>query len=292
LAKNLAFYRFISWWIRHHLALLPNEKKIAVAFGTSFRVSVSSFQMLTLIWSVIALYKAGFLDANCSRFFNTSISSSADGSLDLVSSVPFSTERIGSNFNKEWFWYCSFMVCNRFSYSKKVTKLKDLFSMSFNYSLRPKLSTKSYFVKQKCQFLMSMVQYKSAPTPLNPWGITITHQYFQMRYVTLLHYGLLDSYFFQATNISYSGFPWISGSPGASTELNFRGSGCDHKVLGVLESKNLKTQPNLTKKSQFSNNFWLLAPPKPQGRTQKPQNRVIRILPNPKVPMGTLGAEC
>ena len=84
------------------------------------------------------------------------------------------------------------------------------------------------------------------------------------------HYEILDSYFFQATSISYSGFPWVSGSPGASTELNFRGSGCDHKVLGVLESKNLKTRPNLTKKSQFSNNFWLLAPPKPQGRTQKP----------------------
>ena len=38
-------------------------------------------QMLSLIWSVIALYKAGFLAANCSRFFKTSIISSADGSL-------------------------------------------------------------------------------------------------------------------------------------------------------------------------------------------------------------------
>ena len=91
----------------------------------------------------------------------------------------------------------------------------------------------------------------------------------QQKLALMDHYGLLDSYFFQATSISYSGFPWVSGSLGASTELDFRGSGCDHKVLGVLESKNLKTWPNLTKKGQFLNNFWLLAPPKSQGRTQK-----------------------
>ena len=52
------------------------------------------------------------------------------------------------------------------------------------------------------------------------------------------HNGLLDSYFFQATSISPSGFPWMSGNQGASSELNFRDSGCDHEVLGVLESKN------------------------------------------------------
>ena len=98
-------------------------------------------------------------------------------------------------------------------------------------------------------------------------SIQVTEQ----TYLPLMHRnGLLDSYFFQATSISYSGFPWVSGSPVASTELDFRGSGCDHKVLGVLESKNLKTRPNLIKKSQFSNKIWLLTPPKPQGCTQKP----------------------
>ena len=84
------------------------------------------------------------------------------------------------------------------------------------------------------------------------------------------HYGLLDSYFFQAASISHSGFLWVSGGPGIPTELDFKGSGCDHEDLGVLESKNLKTRPNLSQKSQFLTVFLLLAPPKPQGRTQKP----------------------
>ena len=84
------------------------------------------------------------------------------------------------------------------------------------------------------------------------------------------HYGLLDSYFFQAASISNSGFPWVSGSPGGPTELDFKGSGCDPEVLGVLESKILKTWPNLTKKSHFPNSFWLLAPQKPQGCIQNP----------------------
>ena len=82
-----------------------------------------------------------------------------------------------------------------------------------------------------------------------------------------MHSGLLDSYFFQTTSISYAGFPWVSGSQLGPKELNFKGSGCDHEVLGVLEPKNLKTRPNSTQKSQFSNIFWILAPPKPQGRT-------------------------
>ena len=63
----------------------------------------------------------------------------------------------------------------------------------------------------------------------------------------IYHYGLLDSYFFQATSISYSGFPWVSGSPGGPTELDFKGSGCDHEVLGVLESKNLKMRLEIVK---------------------------------------------
>ena len=53
-----------------------------------------------------------------------------------------------------------------------------------------------------------------------------------------MHYGLLDSYFFQAASISNSGFPWVSGSPGGPTELDFKGSGCDPEVLGGLGAKN------------------------------------------------------
>ena len=34
------------------------------------------------------------------------------------------------------------------------------------YSLRPKLSTKSYFMKQKCQLQMDIVKYNNAVTPL------------------------------------------------------------------------------------------------------------------------------
>ena len=70
-----------------------------------------------------------------------------------------------------------------------------------------------------------------------------------------IHYGLLDSYFFQGASISHSKFPWVSESPGKPTELNFKDSGCDHEVLGVLESKNLKTRPNLTQKANFQTVF-------------------------------------
>ena len=53
------------------------------------------------------------------------------------------------------------------------------------YSLRPKLSTKSYFMKQKCQLQMGLMKYKNAAIPLSTSGINTTHQHFQMRYITL-----------------------------------------------------------------------------------------------------------
>ena len=71
------------------------------------------------------------------------------------------------------------------------------------------------------------------------------------RVLYALHYGLLDSYLFQTTSISYSGLPWVSGSLGGLPELDFKGSGCNHEVLGVLESKHLKTRLNSTKKAYF-----------------------------------------
>ena len=53
------------------------------------------------------------------------------------------------------------------------------------YSLRPKLWTKSCFMKQKCQLQMSVVQYKLAAIPMATKGIIAIHQHFQMRYTTL-----------------------------------------------------------------------------------------------------------
>ena len=65
------------------------------------------------------------------------------------------------------------------------------------------------------------------------------------------HNGLLDSYFFQTTSISYPGFPWVSGGRGRPTELDFKGSRCDLESMGVLEAKNLETLSNLIKKCLF-----------------------------------------
>ena len=53
------------------------------------------------------------------------------------------------------------------------------------YCLRPKVSTKSYFMKQKCQIQMGIVKCKNAATPLSISGINTTRQHFQMRYITL-----------------------------------------------------------------------------------------------------------
>ena len=83
------------------------------------------------------------------------------------------------------------------------------------------------------------------------------------------HYGLLDSYFFQAASISNSGFPWVSGSPGGPTELDFKGSGCDHEVLGVLESKTINTRPNLTQKKPIFEQLLPPSTPKTSGLHKK-----------------------
>ena len=49
------------------------------------------------------------------------------------------------------------------------------------YNLRPKLSTKSCFVKQKCQLQISVAHYKNPATPLSTLGINTTHQHFQIK---------------------------------------------------------------------------------------------------------------
>ena len=40
-------------------------------------------------------------------------------------------------------------------------------------------------------------------------------------------------------NLSYPGYPWESGGQKEHTELDLIGCGCNHKVLRVLEVKNL-----------------------------------------------------
>ena len=72
---TLYFYLYsINYYVGLFCSLIWSQKILDESW-------VWIIQMLSLIWSVIALYKAGFLAANCSRFFKTSIISSADGSL-------------------------------------------------------------------------------------------------------------------------------------------------------------------------------------------------------------------
>jgi len=42
------------------------------------------------------------------------------------------------------------------------------------------------FMKQNCQIQMGVAQYKNVAMLLGFWGISTTHQHFQMRYVTLI----------------------------------------------------------------------------------------------------------
>ena len=62
------------------------------------------------------------------------------------------------------------------------------------YSLRPKLSTKYCFMKQKCQIKIVVAPFKSTSTPLITRGINTTRQHFQMRYITLFYLKWLKSY--------------------------------------------------------------------------------------------------
>ena len=65
---------------------------------------------------------------------------------------------------------------------------------SLGCSLRPKLSTKSCFIKQKCHFQIGITQNKNAATPLSTLGINTTYQHFQMRYIALFQLKGLKSY--------------------------------------------------------------------------------------------------
>ena len=62
------------------------------------------------------------------------------------------------------------------------------------YSRRPKLSTKSCFMKQKCQLLFGVTLHKNAAMPLSTSGINTTSQHFQMRCITLFYFLGLKSY--------------------------------------------------------------------------------------------------
>ena len=116
---------------------------------------------------------------------------------------------------------------------KKVMKIRSDFSKRIKVKYPSVQKLKSYNLSFKFH---QEVQIFNVPSYYAAKTLPIVH---------LLHYGLLDPYFFQAASISHSGFLWVSGSPGVPTELCFEGSGCNHEVLGVLESKNLNAWPNL-----------------------------------------------
>ena len=50
------------------------------------------------------------------------------------------------------------------------------------------------FIKQKCHFQMGLALCKNAATPLRIIAINITHQHFQMRYITLFQLKELKCY--------------------------------------------------------------------------------------------------
>ena len=62
----------------------------------------------------------------------------------------------------------------------------------------------------------------------------------------------------------------MTGGQEGPTELNFKGSGYNHEVLGVLEAKNLSKIGILRSNMAAFERFWPLAPLKPDGRTQNP----------------------
>ena len=106
------------------------------------------------------------------------------------------------------------------------------------------------------------------------------------------NYQKTDEFFHIFTSISHPGYPLIPGGQGELSKLDFKGSRCDPEDLGVLGAK------NYSKIGIFRLNlasFWgflLLAPPKPRGRTQNPWNWVLRVPPDPQIPMSALGTEC
>ena len=72
----------------------------------------------------------------------------------------------------------------------KPTKM----SQPLTYSLRPKLSTESSFMEQKCHFRVGFTQHKNAATPLSTLDINTTRQYFQMKYMNLFWLKEIKSY--------------------------------------------------------------------------------------------------
>ena len=60
-----------------------------------------------------------------------------------------------------------------------------------------------------------------------------------------------QAHFFQEISTSHTGYPWVSGNHGGSIELDLKGYGCNHEVLGMLGTKNPKTRPKLLHKFQF-----------------------------------------
>ena len=66
--------------------------------------------------------------------------------------------------------------------------------MNEKYSGSNSCCNKALFMKQMRHIQMCVGQYKNAATPLRTRGINTTHQYFQMRYITLIYLKGLKSY--------------------------------------------------------------------------------------------------
>ena len=83
----------------------------------------------------------------------------------------------GGGFSKYWLW--------RTSKRKKSWINDDYHFCVGDYSAGQKKRYEYCFMKQKCQIQIGIAQYKNIAIILSTWGINITHQHFQMRYITL-----------------------------------------------------------------------------------------------------------
>ena len=135
-----------------------------------------------------------------------------------------------------------------------------------------KLSTLNDKVNKRLQFLLVKKNYQKPSYPNNCQKT--------------------DSLFHIFTSISYLGYPLVPGGQGELSELDFKGSGYDPEDLGVLGVKNHSKIGIFWLNLASVWGFLLLAPPKPQGRTQNPWNWVLRVPPDPQIPMSALGTEC
>ena len=84
-------------------------------------------------------------------------------------------------------------ICER-SFPDNLLFEKFTFIHHGSYSGGNSCCNKSLFMKQKCEILMDVGQYKKVATQLTTRGINTTHQHFQINYITLIYLKGLKSY--------------------------------------------------------------------------------------------------